>query len=238
LLFAAGARPSASDVARLLATSAPGGQAATVSHRPSDDHGWLELLASGLTFDLRGLAPSVAAPMPAVGHVYGLPADIAKFDFEAISLAPGQHVAAGANLMPVIRTLIGLAANLALQLPITAICWNPAQSWMEPKYFGRVVVSWLSGGPFPVLGLTGVHRLPDGVLESSGLAFFTGQELRVPEREGEPGSETVRLAARLIDRLVQHGRLDKAEEMIGIGGEQLVAQPTADGRHISVSRGE
>jgi hypothetical protein len=210
---------------------------ASVSHRPSDDHGWLELLASGLTFDLRGLAPGVAAPMPPVGHVYGLPADIARFDFEAILLVPDQHIAAGANLMPVIRTLVELSANLALQLPITAICWNPAQSWMEPKYFNRIVANWLSGGAFPVLGLTGVHRRPDGVIESSGLAYFTGQELCVPERDGEPGSETVKLAARLIDHLVQHGRLDKTETLIGPGGEQLVTQPTADGRHISVSRG-
>ena len=74
--------------------------------------------------------------------------------------------------------------------------------------------------------------------ESSGLAFFTGQELCVPERNGEPGSETVKLAARLIDHLVQRGRLDRTETIIGPGGEELLARPTADGNYISVSRAE
>jgi hypothetical protein len=189
-----------------------------------------------LTFDLRGLAPGMAAPIPSIGPVYGLPTDMDKFEFEAISLAPGAHIAAGGAMMPVVRILIGLAANLALQLPIVAVCWNPAQSWMEPRYFGRVAVTWLSGGAFPALGLTGVRRRPDGVLESTGLAFFTGQEVCVRERDGEPGSETIKLAARIVDHLVRYGPLDRPDMLPGPGGEALMLAPSPDGRFVEVSR--
>lgn len=236
MLFAVGARPTAGEIERLLTASSQPGHAARISHRPPDDHGWLELLASGLTYDLRGLAPGCAAPIPPLCDVYGLPQDIDKFEFEAISLAPGPHIAAGGSLMPVVRILIGVAANLALELPITAVCWSPAGSWMEPRYFGRIVVNWLSGGAFPALGLTCLRSRPDGVIESTGLAFFTGQELLVPERLGETKAEAVKLAGRIVDHLVRHGPLERSDTFSGPGGEQLVIERSSDGRHVLAKR--
>lgn len=236
LVFAAGTRPSASDVERLLYGAAESSIAARITHRPPDDHGWLELLASGLTFDLRGLAPGMAAPIPPVGPVYGLPSDVDKFEFEAISLAPGANVGPGGAMMPVVRILLGLTANLALQLPITAVCWNPAGSWMEPRYFGRVAVTWLSGGAFPALGLTGVRRRSDGAFESTGLAYFTGQEVCVRDHDGEAGSETIKLAARVVDHLVRHGPLEARDTLPCPSGAALILEPSSDGRFVEVSR--
>lgn len=236
MLFAVGMRPSAGELERLLSTSARAGPPARVSHRSSDEHGRLELLASGLTFDVAGLVPGDAAPIPSVGQVYGLPADIDKFEFEAISITPGAHIAAGGALMPVVRMMVGLAADLALQLPVTAVCWHPALSWMEPKYFGRVVVQWLSGGSFPVLGLTGVRRQPNGAVASSGLSYFIGQEVWLADEEGETASETVQLAARIIDHLVREGPISKPEMVWSAKGEALALEPSLDGRTVMVSR--
>jgi hypothetical protein len=234
LLFAVGARPAAGDIEHLLSLAAQPG--ASVSHRPPDEEGWIELLASGLTFDLHGLAPSASAPVPAIGHLYGLPADIAKFEFEAIALEPGAHIAAAGAMIPVVRVLVGLAAQLALRLPLTGVCWQPAQSWMEPKYFCRIVANWLSGGAFPALGLTGVVWRREGLLETAGLAFFVGQEVRLRQRPGETGSETIKLAGRIIDHLVRHGPVAGAQELVGLGPERLLAKPAPDGKVIEVSR--
>ena len=236
LLFEAGSRPEPADIERLLAANTDSSWSARIGYRPPDDHGWIELLASGLTFELRGLVPGVAAPVTPVNHVYGLPADIERFGLEAVTLTPGAHVAAGGALMPVVRIHLALAASLALELPIVAVCWNPAGSWMDPKYFGRVVVNWLSGGGFPALGLTGLRRRDDGGLESSGLAYFIGQEVCVPRRPDEPQSETMHLAGRMIDHLVRHGPLEDAARFSGPSGESLLAEPSPDGRHILVAR--
>jgi hypothetical protein len=236
MVVAVGARPSASDVERLLSTTADSAPAARIGHRPADDHGWLELIVSGLAFELRGLAPGMAAPIPPVGPVYGLPTDMDRFQLEAISLAPGAHIAAGGAMMPVVRALVGLAASLALELPLVAVCWDPARSWMEPRYFGRVALTWLSGGAFPALGLAGVHRRGEGLIESTGLAFFTGQEVRVGARDGEPGPETIKLAAQVVDHLVRYGPLDRADRLAGPDGEALTLQPSSDGRFVEVSR--
>jgi hypothetical protein len=236
MLFAEGARPSATDIELLLAAAVQLDQIGRIAHRPPDDHGWLEFRAQGLAFDLRGLAPGMAASILPAEHVYGLPSEMEKFGFEAISLSSGAHIAAGGALMTVVRNLMGLAVNLALELPLMAVCWNPARTWMDPRYFSRVVMGWLSGGSFPALGLTGLRRMADGTLESSGLAFFVGQEVRVPGREGEPPSETMKLAGRVIDHLVRHGAPARAEQITGLVGEVLVLEPSGDGRLALVRR--
>ena len=236
LLFAVGARPAVSDVEALLAARGEIGKIARISHRPTNDDGWIELLASGLTFDLRGLAPGSGASVPPHSHLYGLSQDIGKFEFEALSVVPGSHIAAGAALLPVVRVLMRLAAGLAAELPVRAVCWNPAQAWMDPNYFGRVMKHWLSGGPFPSLGLTALRRRDDGAVESSGLAFFTGQEICVAEHDEAAGSETMKLAARIIDKLVAHGPLERSETFAGLEGERLIAEPSPDGRYVVVTK--
>ena len=236
LLFGGGTRPAVDDVECLLGKVGEIGKVARISHRPSEDEGWIELLASGLTFDLQGLKPSAGVEVAAASHLYGLPEDIGKFDFEAISIVPGAHIAAGGALLPVVRVLMRLAAVLTTELPVRAVCWNPAQAWMEPKYFSRIMAHWLSGGPFPSLGLTALRRRDDGAVESSGLAYFTGQELCVAEHEEAAGSETMKLAARVIDKLVMHGPLERSETFAGLEGERLIAEPSPDGRYVVVTK--
>jgi hypothetical protein len=236
ILFASGSRPAPRDIVRLLTASIDTAVPASISHHPGDEHGWLELLASGLTFELAGLAPGPSSVVPLVGQVYGLPSDVERFGFEAISLSPGPHIAAGAALMPIMRILTAVAANLALQLPVTAVCWNPAQTWMEPKYFGRVAVNWLAGGAFPVLGFTRVGTRADGSVESAGLAHFTGQEARIAGRSGEAEPDTMRLATRVIADLLERGPLRTAQALVGPAGEALLAEPSPDGTMVLVSR--
>lgn len=210
---------------------------ARVSHRPNGDGGWLELLASGLTFDLSGLAPGEAARHPSARHFFGLHEQADSFNLEAITLKPGPHVAAGAGMIPLVRVMMGLALLLARTTAVKAVCWHPAGCWLDPGYFSRVIDAWLAGGAFPALGLTAIVRAPDGGVESDGLDFFTGQELRVEPRRGEASADTVKLAVRMIDYLVSSGKLNESRKLVGPDDEALLAEPSRDGRRIKLSRG-
>lgn len=237
LLFAPGARPDAGAVEALL--ERPAGQEAQparVSHSGDAASGSLELLASGLTFDLSGLAPASPAPLPPAGHVYGLDVAIAGSVLEAITLQAGEHVAAGGALVPVVRVMAGLAAQLAGLPGVAAIAWQPAGTWVEPVFFARVVAAWLAGGAFPALGLTALERTADGGVESTGLAWFTGQEMRLEPVAGEEAAATVKVAMRLVDALVAHGRLAARQTFAGPDGGLLVAEPEAGGRLVRVWR--
>ena len=214
------------------------GAAARVSHRPSRaDEGWVELLASGLTFDLTGLAPGRSSPVPSPVHRFGIPASLTLHECEAITLMPGQHIASGVAIMPVVRAMVGLAANIALPLSVEAICWHPSQSFMEPQYFARVVLNWLSGEAFPALGLTAIEETDQGGFVSKGLAFFIGQEIQLEPLAGESSAEAVKLAVRLIDYMVRNGPLREPRELEGPNGERMLAEPSHHGKLIWIWRG-
>jgi len=207
-----------------------------ISHRPIASEGWLELLASGLTFDLRGLAPAGAASVPDPRHRFGLSSGEPLQGLEAVSIVPSVHVASGAAMMPVVRVLVGIAELFCAISDIRAVSWNPSASWMEPGYFVRLIRAWLSGGAFPGLGLTGIGRDSDGGVKSEGLAYFTGQELRVEPLAGETPADAVKVAVRTIDLLVRHGRVVSTFNLTGPDGEAMQIIPDPGGRLLRLWR--
>ena len=223
-------------MARLAESSAAGHSLPfSISHSPGKDASWLEMLALGLTFDLSGLAPGQPEMFPQIRHRYGL-AQAFGGAIEAISLHPGQHLGEEANLLPVVRVMTGLAARL-LDLPqARAVVWHPAGGAIEPAQFTKAIEAWLSGGAFPVLGLTALVRDADGTLRSDGLAFFTGQELRVEPTCGRTPSEAGKIAIRLVHRLVDNEPVLSRQEVTGPDGERLIAEPREGGRVVRVWR--
>lgn len=204
-----------------------------VSHRPINAEGWLELLAMGLTFDCRGLAPADPMPQPPLGQMLGLSQPVLG---EAIGLATGPHLAAGGPLMPVIRVLCGLGATLAALPGVLAVCWEPAKSWMAPDYFIRAIAGWQAGGAFPALGLATLERASNGALSSHGLDYLIGQELRFEPDSSLPLPAATRIAVRLIHQMAEGGAIDAATDLTGPDGEALVAVPVRDGRQLRVMR--
>lgn len=236
LLFREGARPAADDIARLL-DAADSGMSARISHRPEPSAGWLELLARGLTFDLRGLSPAMPVPHEPARHAYGFGAVSADGPLEAVALVASGHIAAGAALGPVLRTMFKLAANLAIRLPVEAVLWRPAGTVMEPSYFSRAVLNWLAGGAFPALGLTALMPASDGSVASSGLSHFIGQEMQLEGLPGEAQAESVKLAIRLVDYLVRHGPLTEPHTITQDPGV-LLAEPSSVGKRVWVWRAQ
>lgn len=198
---------------------------------------WIELLHNGMTFDLVGLEPGETVNIPEIRHRIDLPDDFRETDCEAICIVPGPHLSGGANSLPVVRIMLGLVAGIAsaLQHP-RAIFWSPAAMMMGAELFRANAESWLNGGPFPARILTGFKQMSDGGLQSDGLAFFTGQEIRIePDSVGDYPTATL-LAARLVQQLAQHGPLTRTEEVIAPDGSQMRLEPSGNGKFVRVWR--
>lgn len=205
ILFAPGARPDAAAVRAALDRTALG----QVSHDPAARGGpaassdWLEILVNGLTFDLLGLAPGQALSFTAPHHRIGIEAR-ALAGCEAIGLAPGPHLAGAANALPVVRTMLRLAAALAGEWEHARAClWLPAQSATRRDLFIAALGGWLGGGPFPAPCLMGVVERPDGGLASDGLVFFIGQEIVLDQALCTDRVAATRLLVRLADHFVE-----------------------------------
>jgi hypothetical protein len=250
LLFAKGKRPDRHAV-RAFADRLP---AVSVSHDPAARSAadaaaahpeavwpgqleWLELLRDGLTFDLSGLAPGPSGAFPALSHRFDLPALPTPGEYEAMVLRPGPHLAEGAGSLPLMRELLALGCDIVRQLDgVLAVGWGPAATAIGRRYFESVTSAWLDGGPFPALGLTAFAEAADDALESVGLAFWIGQELRIEPPLSADRVAATRLGIRLVNHLVLAGGLTEDDRIIAPDGSRLVLRPSRSRALINVWR--
>lgn len=235
LLFEAGAQPYAAAVRELEAR----GQEFSVSHDPAQggepgEGGWLELLVNGLTFDLLGLAPGPAQPSAQFRHRFDLPDSFEIGGCKVLALRPGPHIAGGESMLPVVRSQALLASRLCALQGLAAVGWAPARTLCSVTHFTASVRRWLEGGAFPALGLTALTQASDGGVHSEGLAFFTGQELRIEPELAADKAYAARLALRLINELVERERIAQSELLTGPEGELLCIAPSENRRFVRV----
>jgi hypothetical protein len=235
LLFDPAVPPDAPAIRRLAGRNAE----FSISHDPAqdgkaDEGGWLELLANGLTYDLHGLPPGTPLAPGHFRHRFDLRDSFEPSGFTALSLQPGPHLAGGETMLPVVRSQAWLATQLCALPGIAAVGWAPARSVCSVAHFTASVRRWLEGGVFPALGLTALNGTSDGGLQSEGLAFFTGQELRIEPEVAADKAGAARLGVRLINELVGRGKLAQAEQIVGPDGERLTIAPSENGRYVRV----
>lgn len=197
---------------------------------------WLELLASGLTFDLSGLTPGVSEPIPDRAHLYGLAHSAVDCPLEAITLTPGPHLAGGEAMLPVVRCLAWLAARLAALPGTRAVAWHSARCWSAPQHFRDVVLRWMEGGAFPGFGLAALIPMADGGLQSEGLTQFIGQELRIEPELVADRAAAAKIALRLMHLLVENGPVKSPERITLSPQENLRLEPSANQRFVRVWR--
>ncbi|MDY7097165.1 MAG: hypothetical protein SXU28_03410 [Pseudomonadota bacterium] len=198
---------------------------------------WIELLRDGLTFDIAGLAPGGLSPFPEIEHRFDLSDIPTAFQFDAVHLRAGQHLKGGENTAPVVKGLIGLATELAHYFEdLAAVVWPPSKSAIGCRYFESVSTAWLDGGPFPALGLTAFKETIDGALQSIGLDFWIGQELRIEPPLSSDKVQATRLAARIVNQLIIVGGLEVSERIVAPDGMQLVMRPSRNQKFVRVWR--
>jgi hypothetical protein len=72
-------------------------------------------------------------------------------------------------------------------------------------------------------------------MQSEGLAFFTGQELRIEPELAAAGPRAAQIALRLIHALVERGPVEGPENVLGPSGEPLRLQPSPNRRFVRVT---
>ena len=245
LLFVGGKRPDRAAI-RAFSNSQ---QTVAISHDPHPEsvsheealwpgqQDWIELLSAGLTFDLSGLAPGPASDFPVAEHRFDLPEIPTPATYEALTLHPGPHLDGSGGSAPVVRVMLALACDLVRHFPdCTAISWGPARSVIGRRLFESVISAWLDGGPFPALGLTAFAPTADGALESIGLDFWIGQELRIEPPLSTDRVAATRLGVRLVNHLVLMGGLADDDRITAPDGTRLVLRPSRNRALISVWR--
>ena len=235
VLAAMGQLPLASVIHDPRAAGLP--DSAASSHREFADHDWLELLLSGLSFDLLGLAPGPCMNLLQDAQAIGFDSGFDPHASKALALVPGPHIADDASSLPIVRAWLQLACDLAEELGgAEAVCWGPAKLVTPASMFFAGDRSWLSGGPFPALNLVATDRAEDGRVRSRGLDFFIGQEVLLDASLSDDCIAAAKLLARLAHNLIGEGPVQDVRQLAQEDGNAFVLTPSHDGTVLEVSR--
>lgn len=234
LFFAPGHKPDGD----VLARAAERIKGLHLSPVAATDHGeapegWVQLERGGLTFDCTGLAPGPDLPVPDrtrwVGTAPRQPHGA------SIGLGLGPHVRAGQAVLPVLKGLLALAADLVSALEhCQGVCWLGSGVAMDRDSFVAQTRRWLMDGPLPIALLVATDGDGDGVVATTGLAYFTGQEIRVAPGAASDPVEAARLAGRVANQLIYHGPLEQAQEVTGVDGLTLRLEPGGEGALVDL----
>jgi hypothetical protein len=74
-------------------------------------------------------------------------------------------------------------------------------------------------------------------MHSEGLAVFMGQELRLEPELTSDKAAGAKIGVRLIDVLVEEGRVEGPQQITGPDGQPLRLEPSANGHFVRVWAG-
>jgi hypothetical protein len=145
----------------------------------------------------------------------------------------GGNVTGGARIAPLAQILMQFSAILGSTLGAIGVAWTPARLLSEPSYFANAVKSYVDGGAFPVLGTVDL-RLANDTLTTSGLYWFSGQEIEI-DGNGLSESEMVRRAVRIVHDIAVNGPVLVSQTVPDLDKSQVAfLSPENDGKIVSV----
>ncbi|MBD59296.1 MAG: hypothetical protein CL808_04145 [Citromicrobium sp.] len=192
----------------------------------------LALQRSGLGFDLVGLAPGPAIPIPQTGSDEAMRETVLPSRSSAASLRLGPHIAAGRRSLAILREWFLLARGIAETFDGVAICWAPGGVAIDLERLSAHLDAWQTRGDVPAGLLASFRPTLDGAIQSHGLSYFTGQEFRI-EPALVRGDEQA-LARLLFAHLFYAGKQDQVGQLATPDGYPLRLEPSANGRFVRV----
>lgn len=196
---------------------------------------WIELVTRGVSFDLCGIAPSEPILPPKTNYAFDVDRTLSESSLETLELFPGAHLSGGEKTIPILKAMFGLCRDIVHHFPAAeAVVWSPAQSIIGRRFFESTITAWVDGGAFPALGLTAFRETMDGGLQSVGLNYLIGQELRIEPALAADRVAATRLGIRLINQLVMVGRVSEREWVIAPDGRRLCVEPSENGKYVRV----
>lgn len=146
-----------------------------------------------------------------------------------LALAPlaGTVIAPEDSDIASTRALLKVATLLADMTGASHIFWSPARLWSEIPAFRSAVTEMLDSGMPPLLHLVAFVDGQGGqYLETRGLSYFCGQELRLIDAGNLSRTEQVRRLARLSLDMMMNGAIAVPRRFPGLGaGESIAVAP-------------
>lgn len=196
----------------------------------------LRAVISGMTFELvhqnaEEIEQSLAAKD--LDHIFCEPPEK---PLSGIGITLTEHITSGMGNGTINRALLQLARHVGQSIKANSIIWRPAQLHIGFDYFAGAIEHYIAGGPFPVLVQIAISETPDGDLQTSGLSYFAGQEIRMTAPANYAPNEVVKRLVRIAHDIATNGKIDEETEVEGfIAGETLFITPRENGQTVDIA---
>jgi hypothetical protein len=139
----------------------------------------------------------------------------------AIGIELSDHVAGGERVPVIIQALLDASQKLGTSLGAVGAVWHPANVVSGFDYFAEVVADYLGGGAFPVLAMVNFKAGHDGMINSTGLSFVSGQELQIAGGSMEQ-NEIMRRVVRVVHDIAVNGSIQAGTKLTGIEVDEVL----------------
>lgn len=192
-----------------------------------------EVLRDGLSFDLTYLGKPSLGMLRQFDAELRSRAGLTTEDCGMVAIAPGAHLSGAERHHPVLRAQFAIADDFCARITGALVLWPPSRVTVEAMAFLEPVESWGDPPCAPSRLMFPLSETLDAAMQSEGLAYFTGQEIRL---EGDLAREdrAAKIGGWLSHLLAREGRLDNGARIAAPDGRYLALEPSTNGRFVRV----
>ncbi|HEY9093186.1 hypothetical protein [Parasphingorhabdus sp.] len=196
----------------------------------------LRAVTSGMAFDLVHYSADEITQSLADTDLQHIFCETPEKQLSGIGIALTEHISAAKSDGTINRALLDLARHIGHSIKASSIIWRPAQLHIGFDYFIGAIDHYIAGGPFPVLVQVAITQLPDGKMQTSGLSYFAGQEIRISAPSDYAPNEVVKRLVRIIHDIATNGKVEEEAVIDGFNaGERLSITPVENGQSVEIA---
>lgn len=148
--------------------------------------------------------------------------NIGKTSFQSgIAVSFGSHIRNGSKNTAIVSSLFRYIRLLIENSKSIAVAWNISSIISDSQYFVDVIDQYEKGGAFPILSTIDFIYDSEGILRSSGLSYFSNQEIHYECRHLNE-AESMKRMTRIAHDIAVNGAYSNSMEVDGLDEEERI----------------
>lgn len=148
--------------------------------------------------------------------------NIGETSFQSgIAISFGSHIKNGRKNAAIISSLFRYVRLLIENSKSIAVAWNISSIISDSQYFVDVIDQFEKGGAFPILSTIDFIYDSEGMLRSSGLSYFSNQEIHYECRHLNE-AESMKRMTRIAHDIAVNGAYSNSMEVDGLDGDERI----------------
>ena len=195
----------------------------------------VEVVLNGMAFILTHYTAEETRENFGIAQLETIFSERPKEKAASIGLTFGENLTSGKHVPAINQALLKLAAMVGESVSASHIAWLPAKQNVDFNYFLEAVDEYVAGGPMPALVQIKVEEKGNGLFVTTGLEYFSGQEIHLQAPAGFPATEAIKRMVRISHDIATNGKIDNDIDTAGmVAGEQISFRTNANGSRVLV----